>query len=367
MPDRNADPIVEFRNIQKSYDGVTNVLKGLNLDIAKGEFVTLLGPSGSGKSTLLMLLAGFESPTQGDVFLDGANLKKVPAYRRNVGVVFQNYALFPHMTVRKNVGYPLSRRGIPKKEIDTRVDAALDTIQMLTFADRYPAQLSGGQQQRVALARALIYEPDVVLMDEPLGALDKRLRESLQLEITRLHRTLGMTVLYVTHDQTEALTMSDRVAVFHEGHILQIGSPQELYEKPNCAFVANFIGENNNFLGRVSKIRGACCDVELASGHFVGGINALNFSVGDDVGVAVRPEHIRLSAANDVDELTGTVSELIYHGDHLKIVVEGANADGIMAKSTLLDEAKFARGDRVRVDWNPEDARVLDTVGVVAE
>src|SRR5574343_650440 len=225
-------PLVRFAGVQKTYDGLSLVVRSLDLDIQRGEFLSLLGPSGSGKTTTLMMLAGFESPTAGEILLDGAPITRTPPHKRNFGMVFQNYALFPHMSVADNVAYPLTVRKVPKAEIASRVAKALDMVQLGGKGERFPGQLSGGQQQRVALARALVFEPQLVLMDEPLGALDKQLREHMQMEIKHIHQRLGVTVVYVTHDQGEALTMSDRVAVFHQGEIQQIAPPRELYETP---------------------------------------------------------------------------------------------------------------------------------------
>ncbi|MDQ2805105.1 MAG: ATP-binding cassette domain-containing protein, partial [Pseudomonadota bacterium] len=242
-------PIVTFRGVSKSYDGLARVVHSLDLDIARGEFLTLLGPSGSGKTTSLMMLAGFEAPSEGDITLNGRSLASVPPHRRNIGMVFQSYALFPHLTVAGNLAYPLRMRRLPKSEIAPRVARALDMVRLGAFAGRQPASLSGGQQQRVALARALVFEPDLILMDEPLGALDKQLREHMQIEIKHLQRQLGVTVVYVTHDQSEALTMSDRVAVFNAGRIEQIDPPTQLYEAPQTEFVARFVGESNTLRG----------------------------------------------------------------------------------------------------------------------
>jgi len=230
-------PFISFRQVTKRYNALT-VVDHLDLDIARGEFVSLLGPSGSGKTTLLMMLAGFEQPTSGAIEVDGRRIDELPPYKRNMGVVFQSYALFPHMTVRDNIAFPLKMRGVSKAAIAERVVRVLDMVKLGTMADRKPQQLSGGQQQRVALARALVFEPQVVLMDEPLGALDKKLREQMQLDIRELHRRLGLTIVFVTHDQDEALTMSDRVAVINHGGIEQIGSPRDIYDEPRTNFVA---------------------------------------------------------------------------------------------------------------------------------
>ena len=225
---KNTEPLVKFIGVEKSYDGRTLAVRGLTLDVAQGEFLTLLGPSGSGKTTTLNMLAGFERPTRGEILLGGRPVDRLPPYERNIGMVFQNYALFPHMTVGENVAFPLSVRRIPRAKIAERVQRALAMVRLEAFSERRPVQLSGGQQQRVALARALVFEPSLVLMDEPLGALDKKLREQMQIEIKLLHERLGLTVVYVTHDQSEALTMSDRIAVFHDGQVMQQGTPDVL-------------------------------------------------------------------------------------------------------------------------------------------
>jgi putative spermidine/putrescine transport system ATP-binding protein len=233
-----SDRFIVFDAVRKSYDGENYVVRGLDLSVAQGEFLTLLGPSGSGKTTTLMMLAGFEEPTSGTITLDGKRIERVPPHRRNIGVVFQNYALFPHMTVARNIAFPLQMRRIGGAEVEKRVARALDMVRMADFGERRPAQLSGGQQQRIALARALVFEPKLVLMDEPLGALDKQLREHMQLEIKHLHARLGINIVYVTHDQGEALTMSDRVGVFNDGVLQQVAPPDELYEAPANKFVA---------------------------------------------------------------------------------------------------------------------------------
>ena len=245
----SAEPLVRFSGVQKTYDGEQLVVRSLDLDIQRGEFLSLLGPSGSGKTTTLMMLAGFESPTAGDILLDGKQITGTPPHKRNFGMVFQNYALFPHLTVGQNVAYPLTVRKVPKAEQAERVKKALDMVRLTGMADRLPTRLSGGQQQRVALARALVFNPQLVLMDEPLGALDKQLREHMQIELKELHRQLGVTFVYVTHDQGEALTMSDRVAVFNEGVIQQLADVETLYEAPSNRFVAGFVGDNTVLSG----------------------------------------------------------------------------------------------------------------------
>src|SRR5574343_720666 len=257
-------PLVRFAGVQKTYDGLSLVVRSLDLDIQRGEFLSLLGPSGSGKTTTLMMLAGFESPTAGEILLDGAPITRTPPHKRNFGMVFQNYALFPHMTVAENIAYPLHVRKLPRAELEAKVKRALEMVQMDTMGMRYPAQMSGGQQQRVALARALVFDPQLVLMDEPLGALDKQLREHMQIELKALHRRLGVTFVYVTHDQAEALTMSDRVAVFNDGRIQQIDVVTNLYETPSNRFVAGFVGDNSVLDARVIQNNGDTCEVPLA-------------------------------------------------------------------------------------------------------
>ena len=253
-----TETMVSFVGVQKSYDGETLVVKDLNLDIAKGEFLTMLGPSGSGKTTTLMMLAGFEPATRGQIYVKGRSINNTPPHRRGIGMVFQNYALFPHMTVAENLAFPLQVRNFGKAEIGDRVKKILQLVELPDMAHRRPGQLSGGQQQRIAVARALVFEPDLVLMDEPLGALDKQLREQMQYEIKHIHERLGVTIVYVTHDQTEALIMSNRIAVFNDGMVRQLSSPDDLYERPQNSFVAQFIGENNRLrasLWKAAKIR----------------------------------------------------------------------------------------------------------------
>src|SRR5437879_6132192 len=294
----SPEPIVRFVGIGKTYDGVARIVDNLDLDIMRGEFLTLLGPSGSGKTTTLMLLAGFETPTAGEILLEGKPLSRVPPYQRNIGMVFQNYALFPHMTIAENIGFPLSVRGVPAAEIGKRVDRALDMVQLGGFGRRRPAQLSGGQQQRVAVARALVFEPKLILMDEPLGALDKQLREQMQLEIRRLHQRLGVTMVYVTHDQAEALTMSDRIAVFHRGKIQQLDTPEQMYEYPRNAFVARFIGENTRLGGRLAAVADRRGTYRIALGNTrIDGTLVEPIQNGAAVTVSLRPERVQIRPA----------------------------------------------------------------------
>ena len=287
-----TDSFVKFEKVDKSYDGETLVVKGLNLDIPQGEFLTMLGPSGSGKTTTLMMLAGFETPTSGEIYLEGEPISSIPPYKRGIGMVFQNYALFPHMTVNENLAFPLEVRKLPKEEIAEKVHKALSMVELQDFGTRMPLQLSGGQQQRVALARALVFEPRLVLMDEPLGALDKKLREQMQYEIKHIHESIGVTVVYVTHDQSEALTMSNRIAVFNDGKIQQISTPDVLYEKPDNSFVAQFIGDNNQIKGKVKSVNGKNCVIETDNGDEINSLKVNINSVGDTSMLSLRPERV---------------------------------------------------------------------------
>lgn len=354
-----------FVNVQKSYDGVELVVKGFNLDIRKGEFVTLLGPSGSGKTTCLMMMAGFETPTHGEILLKGEPISGLPPHKRGIGMVFQNYALFPHMTVAENLSFPLEVRHLSKTQIKEKVDKALAMVRLKEFSDRRPAQLSGGQQQRVALARALVFEPELVLMDEPLGALDKNLREEMQYEIKRIHASLGVTMIYVTHDQTEALTMSDRIAVFNDGIVQQLASPDELYERPENAFVAYFIGENNRLLGEVSEHLGDDCKVRLDSGDTVVAKPIAVGGVGSRTTLSLRPERVNILLGDTEEkfdnQFIATVQEVIYLGDHLRTRVAVCGNDDFILKTANAQGVGVMRpGQQIQVGWSSADCRALD-------
>lgn len=357
----SSQKYVEFINVDKSYDGRNLVVDNLKLSISQGEFLTMLGPSGSGKTTSLMMLAGFEAPSSGHIRIAGRSLQSVPPHRRNIGMVFQNYALFPHMTVAENLDYPLRVRKIAKAERTDRVRKVLDVVQMGSFAGRKPAQLSGGQQQRIALARAIVFEPDVVLMDEPLGALDKNLREHLQLEIKHLHERLGITVVYVTHDQSEALTMSDRVAVFNAGKIEQLAPPADLYETPATSFVAGFIGENNRLIGQIAGREGDEYAVETETGHRMVVRSQLPFSERQRVIVSVRPERVRLNADQScANSFAGTVEEVIYLGDHKRVHVKLSDTSTLVAKVPNAGTTmKIIPAQTLSLGWNSVDAVLI--------
>ncbi len=358
------DAFVAFDGVQKSYDGETLVVKDLNLHIAKGEFLTMLGPSGSGKTTCLMMLAGFETATNGEIRLDGRPINQVPPHKRGIGMVFQNYALFPHMTVGENLSFPLEVRGMGKEERQTRIARALDMVQMGAFAARRPAQLSGGQQQRVALARALVFDPELVLMDEPLGALDKQLREHMQFEIKHLHESLGITVVYVTHDQGEALTMSDRIAVFNDGRIQQLAPPSDLYERPDNSFVAGFIGENNRLTGTVEDIAGGRALVRLATGELIDATPVNVSRKGQPTLVSIRPERVEYkpeALPEGAHTLDAEVLEFIYMGDIFRTRLRVAGSEDFVIKSRNTAGQRMLRpGEKIRIGWAPQDARALD-------
>jgi putative spermidine/putrescine transport system ATP-binding protein len=358
--------LVRFVGVQKTYDGEHIVVRNLDLDIQKGEFITLLGPSGSGKTTTLMMLAGFEVPTRGDIYLADRPIKNMPPHKRDIGMVFQNYALFPHLTIEENVAFPLSVRGTNKMEAAERVRAALGMIKMEGLAQRRPGQLSGGQQQRVALARALVFKPQLVLMDEPLGALDKRLREQMQLEIKQIHETLGVTVVYVTHDQSEALTMSDRIAVFNDGIVQQIDKPSVLYERPVNSFVANFVGENNVLAGTIDTIEAGYCHVALASGGAVVAKAVNVHTAGAATSLSVRPERVSISTDGQSGDppnlLPATVRSTIYLGDHALAVLDVAGNDEFMVKLQPDMNGGLRYGQRVSIAFRPEDCLALDPV-----
>jgi putative spermidine/putrescine transport system ATP-binding protein len=355
-----AESFIRFDKVTKDY-GTVRVVEDLDLDIARGEFVSLLGPSGSGKTTLLMMLAGFETVTKGAIILDGQRLNGVPTYKRDMGVVFQNYALFPHMNIARNVAFPLEMRGTAKSDIAARVKRALDMVQLGHLSDRMPGQLSGGQQQRVALARSLVFEPRVVLMDEPLGALDKQLREQMQLDIRELHHRLGLTIIFVTHDQDEALTMSDRIAVFDKGQIQQCATPRQVYDHPANRFVAEFIGETNLLPGKVTGVDGSKIALTMPDGSVLRADGATGLAVGDAALLSLRPERIDLHGPNDapagLNSLRGEVADTIYQGDHLRIVVT-TPAGRIIARVPR-KAAEWPNGASVALGFRPADGWII--------
>lgn len=346
---------ITLRNLTKRFAGVTNpAVDSINLNIAPGEFMTFLGPSGSGKTTTLNMIVGFTTPTEGEISIGLIDVFHVPPHKRDLGMVFQQYALFPHMTAAENVAFPLGQRKIPKSEIKRRVQEALELVGLGAYGDRYPRRLSGGEQQRVAVARAVVFNPRALLMDEPLGALDKRLREQLQVEIARIHRNLGITFVYVTHDQEEALALSDRIAVFNHGHIEQVGRAEDLYERPATQFVAEFLGDSTVFPGTVTH---GGIDTPLG----VLQVTDSSIEVGCAAALVVRPEQLGIAdSADDVpigrNVLQATVSEVVYLGPTLKFIVNFNNGQSGMVRVSSRDGSGIGLGMRVVVHWRPNEA-----------
>ncbi len=344
---------LEIRDLVKSYDGKQQAVRGISLDIRKGEFVSFLGPSGSGKTTTLMMVAGFEMPTSGSILLGGREIAPVPAHKRNIGMVFQNYALFPHMTALENVGFPLRMRKTPAAEIARRAAEALDMVGLAAFGGRHPREMSGGQQQRVALARALVFGPDVLLLDEPLGALDKNLREQMQVEIKRIHRELGITTIYVTHDQSEAMTMSDRIAVFSQGVVEQFAPPLDIYQRPTTRFVGSFIGDSN-FLDVTRQNDGLVAQ----------GIGALNIAAPSQAGKfhgLVRPEAIGLWTGGDEQGhcvLSFLIEGLVHYGDSVLLIGSAAGLP-LRARLPSVQASHLREGDTVRIAWREADMHLI--------
>ena len=338
-------------------------LRILILTLPRVRFVTFLGPSGSGKTTTLMMVAGFTEPTEGHIHLEGKPLDPIPVWKRDIGMVFQHYALFPHMSVAQNVVFPLEMRGVPKADRRKRVEEAMEMVGLAGFGERLPKELSGGQQQRVALARAMVFKPRLLLMDEPLGALDKKLREHMQIEIMHLHKNLGATVLYVTHDQEEALVMSDRIAVFSEGQIEQIGSPRDLYEAPATKFVADFIGETNFISGKVEHTDGSVAQVRGLSGQMSGPL-----SNGTGAVLAIRPERLHVAGdhteAGDDNTLAGTVTELIYLGQSRKAIIKLEDGTEVAAleQAAQAEATALEIGAQATLSFRSQDARILADV-----
>ena len=333
----------------------------VNLHIRRGEFLTILGPSGSGKTTLLMIIAGFLEATTGDIQFDGLSIMSLRPEKRNFGMVFQGYALFPHMTVRQNIAYPLEVRKGARDEIVKRVDEMLELVQLETFGDRLPRQLSGGQQQRVALARALIFDPLVLLLDEPLGALDKKLRSNVQTQLKHLHRKVGKTFVYVTHDQEEALSMSDRVVIMNHGRVVQVGSPQELYERPSTVFASKFIGKSNILRGVVNQVDGNEVLYAIADKYFQQLVSNEKFSKNDEIILALRPEKIKITrckvASNEVNILVGRIIDITYFGSTISVNVETDSVgEFIVEVQAWNNQETLEEGQEILLTWSPDAA-----------
>lgn len=345
---------IQFKKIAKSY-GSAQVINNLDFSIKQGEFVSLLGPSGSGKTTLLMLLAGFEQLSAGEIWVNAERIDHLPPHKRNMGVVFQSYALFPHLTIAQNIAFPLACRKLSKTEIKARVRTVLDMVKLTHLAERKPSQLSGGQQQRIALARALVFEPKIILMDEPLGALDKQLREHMQMEIRALHQELGLTIVFVTHDQTEAITMSDRVAVFNGGKIEQVDSPEHIYHRPKTQFVADFIGQTNMLPARRLE-NGE--EVSLSCGQVIRLNGALAHIESKDLLLSIRPESLRINQKRDNEvSIIATVKDAVFQGDHTRI---HANYEGMDLVARLEPHLMpLTIGQNIEFSFSPDDCAPL--------
>ena len=355
--------VVRLENCAKSYDGVI-ALNEISLSIEKGQFATLLGPSGSGKTTILSLIAGMIKPTTGRVFIGGNDVTEEPPSKRGLGMVFQNYALMPHMTVFENIAFPLRVRRMPRREINLRVAEVLNIVRLPDIGDRKPRELSGGQQQRVSLARCIAYKPDIILMDEPLGALDKKLREEMELEIKRIHRELGVTMLCVTHDQEEALTMSDRIILLNSGRIEQDGSPTDLYHRPVTPFVANFVGHSNVLEARV-EMRGSPARLRTGSGYVLISNEGTCAEVGKTVQAMVRPENVVITSALNQDlsanTIPATLVDSIVLGSAIRHHVRTAAGENLTAvELNRPGHMAFRKGDPVAITWRDIDIRILE-------
>jgi putative spermidine/putrescine transport system ATP-binding protein len=354
---------LRLRQLTKAF-GAAKAVDQISLDVPPGAFVSLLGPSGSGKTTTLNLIAGFLAPDSGDILLDQRSIADVPPHKRNIGMVFQSYSLFPHMTVADNVGFPLRMRTrLSREQARRRIDEILALVQLGHLGNRYPRQLSGGQQQRVAMARALVSHPRLLLMDEPLGALDKKLREQMQVEIKRIHRSVGTTVIYVTHDQTEALTMSDLVVVMHQARVAQVGTPRVLYEAPASLFVADFLGDSNLLAAKVIRADGDDIVVEIGSGETIRATRGTRAAPeGSRVVVLIRPEDMSVATTPERgdghDALTGRIKDISYHGDTFKLDV-AVGEEVLKVKVVREHGAGMERGRQVFLRWKSAAARVL--------
>ena len=349
---------IRIHNLVKRYGDVLAV-DDLSLEIEPGEFVTLLGPSGSGKTTTLMMVAGFEIPDHGEIFVDDQPIILIPAYKRGLGMVFQHYSLFPHMTVERNIGFPLRMRKMDKRERAQKIGPVLELVKLGGYENRMPRQLSGGQQQRVALARALVFNPRCLLMDEPLGALDKKLREHMQLEIKQITQSLNITVIYVTHDQSEAMTMSDRIAVMNEGKIVQVGSPGEIYDNPINYFVADFIGESNFIEGQIEKSDDQTSFFKTASGTMFKAVLNQQKSVGSKGHLVIRPEKISFVEQEHpyANQYEAVIEEIIYLGDtttyRTSLVQDGTELT--IKQHNKAIRRQLNKGEKIAIGWDEKD------------
>lgn len=349
-----AQPGIHLYGLSKYY-GSFHALDDVSLQVREGEFLTLLGPSGSGKSTLLMALAGFVEPTHGNIFVAGKAITRLPPEQRDFGVVFQGYALFPHMTAAQNIAYPLKIRGLGSADIATRVEEALELVQLGHLASRYPKQLSGGQQQRVALARALVFSPKVLLLDEPMGALDKKLRHDLQLELRQLHRRLGCTFINVTHDQEEAMAMSDRIAIMRAGKIVQVDEPGVLYNRPKTRFVADFLGKSNFVEGTVHTVTDGIAQIQTSNGLVEHALGGETLAPGDAALIAIRPQHLKLGARTNPHR--AVVQTALYLGTHAELTLRCDSGQLLALSEEVTDHRRMLKeGTTVEVGWAPDSS-----------
>jgi len=357
---QNRAAVLEVKDVCKRFAGL-GAVNGVSFQVFDGEFVFLIGPSGCGKTTTLRMIGGYETPTSGEIRIRGRLMNNVPLEKRNIGMVFQSYALFPHMTVFRNIEFGLRIRKLPKRERRDRVMATLDLVELRQLADRYPSQLSGGQRQRVALARVLAYEPDILLLDEPLANLDKRLRDVMRVELKKLQEKVGITTLYVTHDQEEALTMADRIVVMDQGNLLQIGTPSEIYNRPSTAFVATFLGETSSFYGKVVGLTGRVAHVLVEDGLRCAILHSGDLAPGDDIMVSVRPERVRLGRqrpSQQENSFAGVVDFVSYLGAYVIYMIRLADGKAMIRASEPIPSgrASFAEGDSVFACWEPDQA-----------
>lgn len=356
------EPSVRFDQINKSY-GEIQAVRDLSLDVAEGEFFSLLGPSGSGKTTTLRLIAGFETATSGHLEINGRDVTLTPPHKRDIGMVFQNYALFPHKSVAENVAFGLRMRGLNRSEITKRVQDALDLVELGGYGNRRPNQLSGGQQQRVALARAVVIRPQLLLADEPLGALDRKLRQNMQFELREFQRTVGITMVYVTHDQEEALTMSDRIGVMHEGRLIQVGTPREIYDRPQSRFVADFIGTSNFLEGEITGFANGELSIALSGGSDLKAVSASEPAAGQSTAtIAIRPEKMRILRDGEQAEnqLRGQINGQTFLGESiLSRVVTAHGSELLIRHDDATTRAGYSIGAEITVGWDTSDGVIV--------
>ncbi len=350
------ESVLQVKNVTKIF-GDAIAVNDVSFEVYDGEFLFLIGPSGCGKTTTLRMIGGYETPTSGEITIRGRVMNNVPMDKRNIGMVFQSYALFPHMTVRRNVEFGLRARNMPKAERQERVEAALDLVELSQFGDRYPAQLSGGQRQRVALSRVIVYEPDILLLDEPLANLDKRLRDVMRVELKKLQEKVGITTVYVTHDQEEALTMADRIAVMDDGALLQVGAPSDVYNEPRTTFVATFLGETSSFQGTVDSITGDLAQILMDDGFRTAIRHGTELAEGQRLIASIRPERVQISAEKPAQEenvFSGVVDFVSYLGAYVVYMIRIDDGQALIRASEPIPSgrASFAEGDHVFASWD---------------